>query len=83
MADTATTLEGIHRGAKEVNPMVDSLLAAVGPAGFVAIKAGVTLVVLEHYAEVSQALLATLNGATCAVAAHNAYVIGQLPRQSP
>ena len=78
-----TTLEGIKRGAKELNPMVDALLAAVGPAGFVAVKVGVTAVVLQHYAELSQALLATLNGVTCAVAAHNAYVLGQLPPKAP
>jgi hypothetical protein len=78
-ADAATTLEGVERGAKELNPVVDYLLAALGPAGFVAAKAGVTLVVLKHYDEISQGLLAAVNGVTCIAAAHNAYVIHKLP----
>jgi hypothetical protein len=73
----------VSRGAEERNPVVGGLLAALGPAGFVAAKAGVTLLVLKNYAEVSRDLLAAVDGITCAAAAHNAYVIGKLPRKPP
>jgi hypothetical protein len=79
-ADAATTLEGVKRGAKERNPFVARLLDALGPAGFVAAKAGVTLLALNYYDEISEGVLVAVNGITCAAAAHNAYVIGKLPK---
>jgi hypothetical protein len=82
-ADAATTLEGVKRGAEERNPFVGALLAALGPAGFVAAKAGVTLVALKYYEEISEGVLIAVNGLTCAAAAHNAYVIGKLPPKPP
>jgi hypothetical protein len=69
----------VKRGAEERNPFVSALLGALGPAGFVAAKAGVTLVVLKHYEQISEGLIAAVNGVTCAAAAHNAYVISKLP----
>lgn len=78
-ADAVTTLEGVKRGAKERNPFVAAMLGALGPAGFVAAKAGVTLVALKYYDEISEGVLVAVNGLTCAAAAHNAYVIRKLP----
>ena len=78
-ADAATTLEGVKRGAKERNPFVAGILAALGPVGFVAAKVGVTLVALNYYDEISEGVLIAVNGITCAAAAHNAYVISKLP----
>ncbi|HYX64216.1 MAG TPA: DUF5658 family protein [Burkholderiales bacterium] len=78
-ADAVTTLQGVQRGAKERNPFVAALLGALGPVGFIAAKAGVTLVALKYYDEISEGVLVAVNGITCAAAAHNAYVISKLP----
>ncbi|HEX7052388.1 MAG TPA: DUF5658 family protein [Burkholderiales bacterium] len=78
-ADAATTLEGVSRGAEERNPVVGGIFERFGAAGFLAAKAGVTLLVLHNYAELSRDLVATLDGVTCAAAAHNGYVISRLP----
>ena len=59
--------------------MVGGLLDRFGTAGFVAVKAGVTLLVLQNYAAISRDLLAAVDAITCGAAAHNAYVIGRLP----
>ena len=81
-ADTATTLHGLELGAKEANPVVARLLDRFGPQGFIAVKTGVTLLVLHHYAAISPDLLAVLNGLTCGVAAHNANVASRLQRRA-
>ena len=68
----------MDQGARELNPVVAAILGAVGPAGFIAAKLGVTLLVLHYHAELSSALLATVNGVTCAAAANNAVVASKL-----
>jgi len=70
-ADTATTLHGLSQGAREVNPVVAGLIDKFGKEGFVAVKVGITLLVLHYYPVVSRDLLATVDGVTCGVAAHN------------
>ena len=65
-------------GAQELNPVVASIFATLGPAGFIAAKAGVTLVVLHYHAEISPGLLAAANVVTCASAANNARVANKL-----
>jgi hypothetical protein len=45
----------------------------------VAAKAGVTLLVLQHHAEISSGLLATANVITCGATVHNASVLSKLP----
>jgi hypothetical protein len=78
-SDTVTTLHATERGAQELNPFVAAILDALGPAGFIAAKAGVTLLVLHYHAEVSSGLLATVNVVTCGAAAHNVAVARKLP----
>ena len=78
-ADTWTTVEGLDRGAKEVNPIVAGIIAAGGITAFVATKLGVTLLILHYHAEISTGVLATANVLTCGVAAHNATVLQKLP----
>ena len=78
-ADTWTTVEGLDRGAKEVNPIVAGIIAAGGITAFVATKLGVTLLILHYHAEISTGVLATANVVTCGVAAHNARVLQKLP----
>jgi hypothetical protein len=68
----------MEQGARELNPVVAAVLETVGTAGFIAAKLGVTLLVLHYHAELSTALLATVNGITCAAAANNAAVARQL-----
>lgn len=79
-ADTATTLHALDLGAREGNPFVDRLLTNLGPGGFIAAKLAVTLLVLHYYPDLSSDLVIVINAATCAVAAHNAYVASQLER---
>jgi Domain of unknown function (DUF5658) len=79
-ADTVTTLEGISQGAREANPIVAWIMEKSGTPGFVAVKAGVTLLVAHHYAAISSDLMALVNGLTCAVAAHNMRVAAELSR---
>jgi hypothetical protein len=78
-ADTATTVQGLERGARELNPIVNAIFSVGGVAGFIAAKAGVTLLVLHYHAEISTGVLATANVITCGAAAHNARVMSQLP----
>jgi len=78
-ADTYTTVEGLERGAREVNPIVAGIIAAGGIAAFVATKVGVTLLILHYHAEISTGVLATANVVTCGVAARNATVLQKLP----
>ena len=82
-ADAVTTLHALDLGAREVNPVVQYLLTEFGPAGFIAAKIGVTLLVLHYYPVLSPDLVIFVNGVTCAVAAHNAWVAGQLERGTP
>ncbi len=82
-ADTHTTVEGLGRGAREVNPIVAGIIAAGGIAAFIATKIGVTLVILHYHSEISTGVLATANVLTCGVAAHNAYVLHKLPPKEP
>jgi len=56
-ADTYTTVEGLERGAREVNPIVAGIIAAGGIAAFVATKVGVTLLILHYHAEISTGVL--------------------------
>ena len=78
-ADTYTTVEGLKRGAREVNPIVAAIIAAGGIAAFVATKVGVTVLILHYHADISTGVLATANVLTCGVAAHNATVLQKLP----
>ena len=78
-ADTYTTVEGLDRGAREVNPIVAGIIAAGGITAFVATKLGVTLLILHYHADISTGVLATANVVTCGVAAHNATVLQKLP----
>jgi len=81
-ADTVTTIHALDHGAREANPFVDRLLTTFGPGGFIAAKLAVTLLVLHYYPDLSSDLVIVINAATCAVAAHNAYVASQLERAS-
>ena len=82
-ADTVTTVQGLERGAREVNPIVAALIAAGGITAFVATKVGITLVILHYHSEISTGVLATANVLTCGVAAHNATVLKKLPPKEP
>ena len=82
-ADTWTTVEGLERGAREVNPIVAGIIAAGGITAFVATKVSVTLLILKYHADISTGLLATANVVTCGVAAHNANVLQKLPPKEP
>jgi Domain of unknown function (DUF5658) len=82
-ADTATTLEGMKQGARELNPIIAGIFTAFGPAGFVALKAGVTLVVLHYHAMVSSGVLAAADVITCGAAVHNARVLAKLGEKRP
>ena len=73
-ADTGTTLYVKERGARELNPVVDAILTAAGPAGFVAAKLGATLLVVHEYAELSRDFVAVASAITCAAAANNVNV---------
>jgi hypothetical protein len=77
-ADTATTIHAMDQGAEELNPVVAKVFETLGTAGFIAVKAGVTLLVLHYHAGLSTALLATVNSVTCAAAANNAVVANKL-----
>jgi hypothetical protein len=77
-ADTVTTLHGLSLGAQEANPIVAWIMEKSGTPGFIAVKAGVTLLVLYHYPAISADLLAAANGITCAAAAHNMRVAEKL-----
>ena len=83
MADGGTTLYAMEHGGRELNPLVAAIFTAAGPAGFIAAKAGVTLLVLHDYAEISSGILAAASGITCGVAAHNAVVIRRLEKEKP
>jgi len=76
-ADAATTLHATSLGAEELNPFVGWLLG-FGPMALIAAKAGVTLLVLHHHAELPRNLLVAANGITCAVAANNARIAAEL-----
>ncbi len=74
-----TTVQGLKRGAREVNPIVAGIVAAGGIAAFVATKVGVTLLILHYHAQISTGILATANVLTCGAATHNAMVLKKLP----
>ena len=80
-ADTVTTLHATSLGAHEVNPFVRWLLETTGPGGFIAAKITVTLLFVQIHPELSADLVRLVNGVTCGVAAHNAYVAGQLEKE--
>ena len=77
--DAGTTLYAKERGARELNPVVDAILTAGGPAAFIAAKLGVTLLVAHEYAELSRDFVAVASGITCAAAANNVMVARRLP----
>lgn len=58
--------------------MVDAILTAAGPVGFVAAKAGITLLVVHEYAALSRDFVAVASGITCAAAANNVNVARRL-----
>jgi hypothetical protein len=68
----------MERGAREVNPVVGAIFSAAGPIGFIAAKAGVTLLVLHYHAEISTGLLAAADVITCGAAVNNAIVADKL-----
>jgi hypothetical protein len=82
-ADTVTTLHALDLGAREANPVVEFLFTKFGAAGFIAAKIGVTLLVLHYYPSLPSGLVQLANGATCAVAAHNALIARELERNPP
>jgi hypothetical protein len=82
-ADTVTTLRAVELGAREANPVVEWLIENLGPGGFMAAKAGATVLFLSVYPDVPSGLVMLLNGVTCAVAAHNARIVVQLERERP
>jgi hypothetical protein len=77
-ADTGTTLYAKEHGARELNPLVDAIMTAGGPAAFIAVKLGVTLLVVHEYAVLSGDLVAVASGITCAAAANNVNVARRL-----
>jgi hypothetical protein len=81
-ADTATTVEGLDRGGRELNPIVAGIIAVGGMPAFVATKIGVTAVIVHYHSEISTGVLAAADVVTCGVAAHNAYVLNKLPRKT-
>jgi hypothetical protein len=81
-ADTATTLYAVKRGGRELNPVVAAIFAAAGPAGFVAAKLGVTLLVLHEYSALSTGVVAVASGVTCAAAVNNVAVARRLAREA-
>ncbi len=80
-ADTVTTLHGLSAGAREANPLVAKLIQNYGTEGFAAAKAGVTLLMLYYYPALSRDLVATLDGLSCGVAAHNALTARRLAKE--
>ena len=78
-ADTATTVQGLDRGAKELNPIVAAIIGVGGIAAFIATKIGVTLMILHYHSQISTGVLAAADVVTCGVAAHNARVLTKLP----
>ena len=80
-ADTGTTLYALDAGARELNPVVGAMLNALGPAGFVLAKAGVTLFLLDVHSTAPMGLMAVANGITCGAAANNTTVIRRLSRE--
>ncbi len=68
----------MKQGARELNPIVAGIFAAFGPAGFIAIKAGVTLLVLHYHSVISTGVLAAADVVTCGAAAHNVAVTRRL-----
>jgi hypothetical protein len=81
-ADTVTTLHATSLGAREANPFVGWLLETTGPGGFIAAKIAVTLLVVQIHPQMSADLVRLVNGVTCGVAAHNAYVAGRQEKQA-
>jgi hypothetical protein len=79
-ADTTTTLHAVDLGAREMNPFVNWLLTNYGSTAFIAAKIAVTLLVVKAYPDLSSDLVAVLNGVTCAVAANNARIAGELEK---
>ena len=77
-ADAGTTLYAKERGARELNPVVDAILAAGGPAAFIAAKLGVTLLVVHEYPALSRDFVAVVSGITCAAAVNNVNVARRL-----
>jgi hypothetical protein len=81
-ADTVTTLEAMKGGARELNPVVAAIFATLGPAGFVAAKLGITVLVLHEYSAVSSGVVAVASGVTCAAAANNAIVMRRRAKEA-
>ena len=82
-ADTVTTVHGLEKGAKERNPIVRTIFETGGPAAFVAVKAGVTLLILHYHAVISTGVLATADVITCGAAVNNAVVASKLESKPP
>ena len=80
-ADAGTTLYALDAGARELNPIVGTMLATLGPTGFVLAKAGVTLFLLNVHSTVPMGIMAVANGITCGAAANNARVAARLSRE--
>jgi len=84
--DAYSTLQALHLGAREANPLMQGV--AVNPALLIGMKAAVTAASIvaaeqmwrQHHQLRAIALMAVSNGVMAAVAAHNASVISSLPR---
>lgn len=70
-ADAVTTLYALHRGANELNPLDHALLAAGGAPLFIAAKIVVAWMITKIERE---DVRASVNAATCAIAARNVMV---------
>jgi uncharacterized protein DUF5658 len=79
--DAGTTVYAMEHGARELNPIVGTLLSTFGPAGFIAIKAAVTLFLLHVHSTVPMGVMALANGVTCGAAANNTKVILELSKK--
>src|SRR5439155_3878225 len=77
-ADAGTTLYALDAGARELNPIVGTMLATLGPTGFVLAKAGVTLFLLNVHSTVPMGIMGVGNGSTSGAAANNERVAAQL-----
>jgi hypothetical protein len=73
-ADAALTLQIVHRGGAEVNPLMRSAIHAGAPV-FVAFQLVVTALAWHYWSQLEDAGRGALNAISCVPAAYN---LGQL-----
>ena len=74
-ADTLTTVYGVTHGALEANPLMAGIINSLGIAGFVAVKIGITYLLVSNRDKIPEVAMAAVNVVTCGVATHNLAVI--------